>query len=635
MQNKYFYFRILTIVLFVYFANIQSYSQDYKVGDKTDGSRLKPVHLLNLYDEDSTRIDPSDQFASPFSTKQTCASECHNYEIISSGFHFNYHDSSKVNETPSEPWIYTDPTTLSIIPLSYRKNKGTFTPEEVNLSPMDFLFRFGPYYPGGDIGEVDSLEHKENYLRWMVSGKLEVNCLICHDADPFYDQAEYAGNIRKKNFKWAAAASTSFTEFNGNASKMPDNYDPFNVTTIQSIDTRSSIPPNVRYNEAKFNSKNKVYFNVTKNIPNDNCYYCHSSIVTDSNFDSQWKNNEDVHIKAGMKCVDCHRNGLDHNMLKGVKDNNISGSSSFTCEGCHTNNAEDGEPQNGNLGAPIPEHAGIPPIHFEKLSCTTCHSGNWPNKESQFVKTSRNHFLGMHGTNKAPDVFPHIETNILTESNTDKIEPRNIIWPSYWADNNNDKLVPLPLEFVEKNIRPMLALDSLTNFGEWPSVSDSLIIVILDSIKIMNIAKGTPAFVTGGKVFEVKDRKLISRDNPIELSYSWKSDHNVRPASKALGINGCNDCHSIDSPFYNGDVIVESSLISQVGETISRSKFQNNSYLYQSVFSFTFFFRPWLKIIIIVSALVIIIVLMGYIFYGIKNISSMLLTTENKVGDKQ
>ena len=65
---------------------------------------------------------------------------------------------------------------------------------------MKFLDRFGPYYPGGDISEVDSLQYKENYLRWTVSGNLEVNCLICHDADPFYDKAEYAGNIRKQNF---------------------------------------------------------------------------------------------------------------------------------------------------------------------------------------------------------------------------------------------------------------------------------------------------------------------------------------------------------------------------------------------------------------------------------------------------
>ncbi len=73
-------------------------SQDYKVGDKSDGSKLKPVHHLNLYDENGNTIDPNDPFGLPFSTKQTCGNDCHNYEIISDGFHFNYHDSNLVSE---------------------------------------------------------------------------------------------------------------------------------------------------------------------------------------------------------------------------------------------------------------------------------------------------------------------------------------------------------------------------------------------------------------------------------------------------------------------------------------------------------------------------------------------------------
>ena len=630
MLNNYTIIRYIYILLFIGSLNSSLKSQDYLVGDKSDGSKLKPVHLINLIDENGNKIDPNDAFALPFSTKQTCGNECHNYEKISQGFHFNYHDSNLTNNDPSEPWIYTDPTTLSMIPLSYRKNSGTFTPDEVKLSPMQFLFRFGPYYPGGDISEFDSLEHPDNFIRWMVSGKLEANCLICHDTDPYYDRAEYAGNIRKQNFKWAAAASSSLTEFKGNASKMPDNYDIYNLTTVQTIDQRSSSPPKLKYDKSKFNSDNKVYFNVSKNIPNENCYYCHSSFVTDNNFDNQWKTEQDVHIKAGISCVDCHRNGLDHNMLKGVKNDNIADSDAFSCEGCHVQNTDDGNPINGNLGAPIPEHAGIPPIHFEKLSCTTCHSGNWPAEQTNFVKTSRNHFLGMHGTNKSPDVFPHISTNVLIESNLNMLEPRNVIWPSYWGEKNGDNILPLPLDFIEQTIRPMLALDSLVNFGEWPSISDSLASFILDSLKSFEIVKGIPVLVTGGKVFSVEEEKLVSRLDPQALSYSWRTSHTVRPASQALGVNGCQDCHSIGSPFFSGDVNVESSLISQAGTILTRSKFQNNSQLYQTFFSSTFFFRPWLKFVIIFSALVIILVLVGYIFHGIKYLSSVAFSDGSK-----
>ncbi|MBK7979172.1 MAG: hypothetical protein IPK06_03995 [Ignavibacteriae bacterium] len=625
------YFRILIkliVVLLFIFPNFIS-AQDRKVGDVNDGSKMLPVHHLNLLDDDGNVIDPKYKYGIPFSTNKTCGNECHNYEIISDGFHFNYNDTNKNVHENSEPWIYTDPTTLTLLPLSYKKQKGTFSPDDINMSPMQFLFRFGPYYAGGDISELDSLENPKDFLRWNVSGKLNVNCLICHDADPNYDQAEYASNMRKQNFKWAAAASTSFVEFKGNASKMPDNYDMYNQTTIQTIDVRSSVPPTLKYDTTKFNSSNKIYFNVSKKIPNDNCYYCHSSIISDNNLHANWKNDEDVHIKAGLKCVDCHRNGLDHNMTRGIADKNIDNSSSFTCEGCHIPNLKDGIPVNGNLGAPIPKHLGIPAVHFEKLSCTVCHSGKWPGEKPNMIKTSRSHFLGMHGTNKAPDVFPHILTSIYAENNSDKIEPRNLVFPSFWGNKDSTNNVsPLPIDFVEQNIRPMLALDSIFNFGKWPSVKDSVVISILDSIKNLKLFNGTPVLVTGGKVFEVENNSLID-DDYNELGYTWRIAHTVRPASQALGINGCGDCHSIGSPFFTNNVEVESSLINFNNKNISMSDFQNNSEIYQSFFSLTFFFRPLLKYIIIFSALVILIVFIGFTFSGFKYLSKFFFSNNN------
>ena len=611
---------------------VQDKSLKLKVGDKSDGSRMQSVHLLKLYDENGNTIEPNDQFPQPFSTKQTCATECHNYSIISDGFHFNYDHTDIENSRPSEPWIYTDPTTLSMIPISYRENSGTFTPAEMKLSNMKFLDRFGPYYPGGDISEIDSLQHQENFLRWNVSGSLEVNCLICHDTDPFYDKAEYAGNIRKQNYKWAASASSSLIEFKGSASKMPDNYDPYNLTTVQSIDQRSSVPPNVKYDKSKFNSSNKVFFNISKNIPNERCYYCHSSIVTDDNFTEHWKAEEDVHLKAGLNCVDCHKNGLDHNITRGIKEEKVS---TFTCEGCHVQQTEDGEPNNGMLGAPIPEHAGIPPVHFERMACTTCHSGSWPNEEARFVKSSRNHFLGMHGTNKAPNVFPHVQTGIYTESEESVIEPRNVVWPSFWGRIHNEDVTPLSIEFIEDTIRPLLSLDSLFNFGDWPLISDSVLVAMLDTLQSFGSIKGEPVFVTSGKMFWLEKGKLKTSETERGNAYSWPIAHTVRPASKSLGANGCGvDCHSVISPFFNGKVTVVSSLASQSGEVLSMSDFENRSQFYQSAFSLTFFFRPWLKVLIILSALVILIVIVGYTFRGFRSISKISLTNDTHKGDE-
>ncbi len=601
----------------------------YKVGDKSDGSRMHPVHLIKLYDENGITVDPGDQFLQPFSTKQTCAVECHNYSTISHGFHFNYDQSELENKRPSEPWIYTDPTTLSMIPISYRKNVGTFYPSEIKLSSMKFLDRFGPYYPGGDISEEDSLQSPENFFRWGVSGKLEVNCLICHDADHNYDKAEYAGNVRKQNYKWAAAGSSSLTEFKGNASKMPDNFDPYNLTTVQSVDQRSNVPPSIKYDKSKFNSTNKVYFNITKNIPNERCYYCHSAMITDNNFDERWKTDEDVHLKAGLNCVDCHRNGLDHNITRGINNSSCE-ISEFSCVGCHTQTLEGDEPKNGSLGGPIAKHNGIPPIHFERMSCTTCHSGNWPTEDAYFVKSSRNHFLGMHGTNKAPNVFPHVQSAIITESDQEVLEPRNVVWPSFWGTKNDSDVVPLPITFIEDTIRPLLALDSLFNYGEWPTISDSLLIAMIDTLKTYKSIDGEPVLVTNGKVYNVENRKIKSDIIERSRAYSWPVAHTVRPAAQALGANGCQDCHSVNSPFFSSKILTVSSLASQSGEIFSMSDFQNRSNFYQSIFSLTFLFRPWLKVLIIISTLVILLVIAGYAFRGFRELAKITLASEQK-----
>ncbi len=55
---------------------------------------------------------------------------------------------------------------------------------------------------------------------------------------------------------------------------------------------------------------------------------------------------------------------------------------------------------------------------------------------------------------------------------------------------NGDTIIPSPLDFVEKTIRPMLSLDSLVNFGNWPSISDSVLISMLDSFKSLELLYG-------------------------------------------------------------------------------------------------------------------------------------------------
>ena len=48
----------------------------------------------------------------------------------------------------------------------------------------------------------------------------------------------------------------------------------------------------------------------------------------------------------------------------------------------------------GNL-APRPLHRGMPTLHFDKLTCTACHSGPMPEDATTLVQTAMSHKLGL------------------------------------------------------------------------------------------------------------------------------------------------------------------------------------------------------------------------------------------------
>ncbi len=58
-------------------------------------------------------------------------------------------------------------------------------------------------------------------------------------------------------------------------------------------------------------------FQVTRRPPSENCYYCHSTQTKLE--DARWHSDLNVHLRAGMRCADCHRNGLDHMIVRGYE----------------------------------------------------------------------------------------------------------------------------------------------------------------------------------------------------------------------------------------------------------------------------------------------------------------------------
>ena len=189
-------------------------AEEIKIGDVRAGNFSRSVHVIKLLDENGYEILKDDEVLMPFSTKKTCG-ECHSYSTIRQGLHFDAVINEEQGGRKSEPFILFDPYTLTVLPVSFKNRSGAFHPETLGLSTMKFMDLFGSHYTGGVISEKEDMQRPENFFRWQVSGKLEINCLICHDADPAYDAAEYSSQILKQNYRWAAAAGSGFRRING------------------------------------------------------------------------------------------------------------------------------------------------------------------------------------------------------------------------------------------------------------------------------------------------------------------------------------------------------------------------------------------------------------------------------------
>lgn len=616
-KNITIYFSLGLSILFFTFP---LRAQEAKLGDIGDGSRTTPVHVINLYDEEGALIRLDDRPVLPFSTKQTCI-QCHDYSKISSGWHFNASDPTVDPGRPGEPWILVDPITATQIPVSQRNWPGVYRPQQLGLTPWYFLQHFGRQMPGGGIAENDSLDGPDVAMRWWVSGKYEINCLACHSGAAEQDQAECALQLARQNYRWAAAAASGIATGHGSAKAMPDNYD---IYYGVAPDDSRDVPPGIEYHAARFNKKGKVFFDLEREAPNNRCYFCHSTKDMTQSTAEKGRADKDVHLQAGMQCVDCHRNGLDHQMVRGYDGE--SGNSTLTCEGCHIGEENNDKPTNGRFGAPLPKHAGIPPVHFERLSCTACHSGPWPDENTHQIKTSRAHGLGTQGVKKTADVLPYLSSPVFVKGKDGKIAPHKLLWPTFWAFANGDSVAPISPERVKPFALLAIAADTLSdstnyariNAGNWPEFTPQKISGILDTLGKKFPDEGTPTFISGGFSYQLDTTgQLIKKESPAGQPYSWAFAHDVRPASQSLGVRGCSDCHDSNSPFYFGNVTVSTPV---TGESIGSKKmtaFTRLGAVYPRVFSFSFLFRPWLKILLLLSVLILSAVFILYFFKGL------------------
>jgi len=473
--------------------------------------------------------------------------------------------------------------------------------------------------PGGGMGELDSNDLNE-IMREDVLGKLEINCMTCHDADTAHDQAEYAIQIAQQNLRWAAAATCGFASVSGSARDMADTYDPF--MPEPPLDPKK-VPPAITYSKNAFDNKNKVFFDIVRKVPTERCYFCHSNVDVNNNGSQKWLSDEDVHLAAGLTCIDCHRNGLEHNIIRGYENEAADSANPLaatsTCNSCHTT---------GRLGAPVPKHPGIPVVHFDKLTCTACHSGPWPQQKTIRTKTSRAHALGTPAAKKSPVALPHIIYPVFAKQQDGKIAPHKLLWPTFWGWSKDGRIKPIDLETVRKTSRKIIGKQRPATPGDWRPISDKQIIEVLKALP--QSTEGTPVYICGGKLYSLDDKgSLIAKEHDAARPYLWPIAHNVRPAAQSLGIRRCEDCHSTDAPFYFGEVEIDSPLASQKDAARKMVDFQHLDARFVKIFAMSFVFRPWLKVVALASCAVLAAVLLLYALKALACITKALVAKED------
>jgi hypothetical protein len=589
------------------------------------GSRATFVHHLPLLDAENGAIAPDDDPCMPFVYNNTCT-KCHEYDLIRKGWHFNATDPKADPGRPGQPWFWCDPKTGTVLPLSYRNWPNTWRPSDVGMSSWQFCLNFGHHLPGGGPGEMADL--KDPAAKWLVAGKLGVNCGACHDGSAAYDPIEWYLQIATQNFMWAAAASTDFAAVTGAAASMPASYDPFMGPDDEK---QAKDAPAVIYDATRFNAKGEVFFDLPAQPPDNRCYFCHSYTEVGDGAPEPWATDADVHLLSGLTCSDCHRNGLDHMVTRNYEGEPLGKEhpelASLTCRGCHLGDQSAAcgpDTMGGRLGAPVPTHLGLPTIHLEKLACTTCHSGLYPGQTTRRVQTSRAHLIEFQGPHRGPDALPHIVDPVFVRCKEDGIiGPRRMVWPAFWcriekSDKADapEKITPLGPDAAYELAKD--AFDKKIEGEEEGGLTVRRVLAVLAMLKEKDKAKDEFGYVCAGKLYRANaDGALDAADHPAAKPAAWPIGHNVRPATQSLGMGGCTDCHGFDAPVAFGEVEVPSPAEIGQGVTMAMYEFQGRDSLELKAWAMSYLFRPMFKVVGFTTAGVIAAILLLYVLLGL------------------
>lgn len=564
---------------------------------------------FQLRDEEGNVINPvaGENADKPYSPKQTCG-RCHDYDRITQGYHFMQGKGEEPTADQKARCMWTSTpgnyggTWCSPAPLyKYLSPKENDSAAEVDMTSFTFFTSpCGACHPGGGSAEFDregkrydlwmsdpasglSSGGENNFdgdyykAQWNETGVLEADCLLCHL--PEYDISERKKQLGAWNFRWAATAGAGFAKVTGSAS--------------------DKTPVEVAYDKDRFNQDGTVEPHIVREPRNETCLSCHAKPGWKKR-GADFRNRTDVHLRAGLKCVDCHPAGSsatdsriagreEHQFGKGddpgghVRDD--LDNTCVSCADCH---------DSGRMGAPIARHRWLPPLHLEEIACQTCHIPNRPVKAALVqagdvfnpgtkIPTKGKHLWTFYGPDgKYWNHYGDLEMMGYDDKPTDpfrptlarysgKIYPVNRIhsaWPAIELDGETALMQPKMGDIykmwtahkADAARYPDLSKITDDNGDDVPEVNrpeeiDALI------RSVTQVLADTEYPMEGKRVVWVMDDRVCSSGTEFRTleMHPWeaspyanvhKYNHEVLPANAALGINGCTDCHHPDSDFF-------------------------------------------------------------------------------------
>jgi formate dehydrogenase gamma subunit len=451
--------------------------------------------------------------------------------------------------------------------LAKKKNDS---PDQIDMTPFMFTMAGDPKnpampgcgscHPGGGGLEYDrdgkrydtrlkadpslaqSLDGDYFKSAWDKTGVVEADCLVCHL--PGYNFKDRIKQLIFQNFKWASTSASGIGQVAG---------------TI-----REGQAPKVVYNKRLFNEDGKIQLDLSGPPPSENCTFCHSfADMRKRGFSWNDRKNHDVHNLRGMECADCHWSiDQEHNFAKG--DENVSSvrndldNTMKNCQQCH---------EQGFMGAPRPAHLSVRPNHLEKLACETCHIPVLHRSAAEGFDVTTGTLVNYPklGAKKVGDYFDW-KPRYARKHKDGKIWPVNNLLPVVYTNQDKDGIYyPLMAREIGKGYEKIKGQlkDKKPNKPELhtPEEIKLMLTALAETLKgNKRFQQVKPSYHQGGQIHYLNDKGEIvtAKDETwCGEGEGFNINHNVAPASQALGANGCADCHADAGHIFTGKIVTD------------------------------------------------------------------------------